>query len=62
MPHIAMVIPSLAGGGAERTALRVAGGLAARGRHMRFRLGRKGTRVLPWNDSPWHCRTTPHVG
>ena len=31
MPHIAMVIPSLAGGGAERTALRVAGGLAARG-------------------------------
>ncbi len=31
MPHIAMVIPSLAGGGAERTALRLAGGLAARG-------------------------------
>ncbi len=31
MPYIAMVIPSLAGGGAERTALRVAGGLAARG-------------------------------
>ena len=31
MPHIAMVIPSLAGGGAERTALRIAGGLAARG-------------------------------
>ena len=31
MPHIAMVIPSLGGGGAERTALRVAGGLAVRG-------------------------------
>ena len=34
MPHIAMVIPSLAGGGAERTALRVAGGLAARGHRV----------------------------
>ncbi len=31
MAHIAMVIPSLAGGGAERTALRTAAGLAARG-------------------------------
>ena len=31
MPHIAMVIPSLAGGGAERTVLRLAGGLATRG-------------------------------
>ncbi len=31
MPHIAMVIPSLAGGGAERTALRTVAGLAARG-------------------------------
>ena len=34
MPHIAMVIPSLGGGGAERTALRVAGGLAARGHEV----------------------------
>ena len=34
MPHIAMVIPSLAGGGAERTALRVADGLAARGHRV----------------------------
>ena len=34
MPHIAMVIASLAGGGAERTALRVAGGLAARGHRV----------------------------
>ncbi len=34
MPHIAMVIPSLAGGGAERTALRIAGGLAARGHDL----------------------------
>ena len=34
MPHIAMVIPSLAGGGAERTALRTAGGLAARGHRV----------------------------
>ena len=34
MPHIAMVIPSLAGGGAERTALRIAGGLAARGHEL----------------------------
>lgn len=31
MPHVAMVIPSLAGGGAERTALRLSGGLVARG-------------------------------
>ena len=31
MPHIATVIPSLAGGGAERTALRTAAGLAVRG-------------------------------
>ena len=34
MPHVAMVIPSLAGGGAERTALRVTGGLAARGHRV----------------------------
>ncbi len=34
MPHIAMVIPSLAGGGAERTTLRIAGGLAARGHRV----------------------------
>ena len=34
MPHIAMVIPSLAGGGAERTVLRLAGGLAARGHRV----------------------------
>ena len=34
MPHVAMVIPSLAGGGAERTALRLSGGLAARGHEV----------------------------
>ena len=34
MPHVAMVIPSLAGGGAERTALRLSGGLAARGHRV----------------------------
>jgi len=34
MPHIALVIPSLAGGGAERIVLRVAGGLAARGHRV----------------------------
>ena len=34
MPHITMVIPSLAGGGAERTVLRIAGGLAARGHRV----------------------------
>ncbi len=34
MPHVAMVIPSLAGGGAERTALRLSAGLAARGHRV----------------------------
>ena len=34
MPHVAMVIPSLAGGGAERTALRLSGGQAARGHRV----------------------------
>ena len=34
MAHIAMLIPSLGGGGAERTALRTAGGLAARGHQV----------------------------
>ena len=34
MPHVAMVIPSLAGGGAERTALRLSGGLAAGGHRV----------------------------
>lgn len=34
MAHIAMLIPSLAGGGAERTTLRIAGGLAERGHRV----------------------------
>ena len=34
MAQITMLIPSLKGGGAERTALRVAGGLAGRGHHV----------------------------
>ncbi len=34
MPHVAMVIPSLAGGGAERTALRLSAGLAAPGHRV----------------------------
>ena len=34
MPHIAMVIPSLAGGGAERTVLSLAGGMVARGHNV----------------------------
>lgn len=34
MAHIVILIPSLTGGGAERTALRTAGGLAARGHRV----------------------------